>query len=117
MLTTRATMASTSTGTLPNFREEDDGVQQFSVNFCLMNCRKIQTLTLQLWEHLRQGATPVSLCTLAEVATPAQEGATTATLPGLHIQGRMMEATHPIRALTSTSSFYFSPQNPTKNKY
>ena len=111
-------MASTSTGTLPNYRGEDDGVQQCSANFCLMNCRRIQTLTLQLWGHqwgLRQEATLVSLCTLAEADTLAHEGAilaTTATQPGLLIQGTMMEATQAIRVLTSTSTFYLSPQNP-----
>jgi len=77
--------------------------------------RRIQTLTLQLWGHqwgLRQEATPIGLCTPAEVDTPAQEGAsleTTASQPGLLIQGRMMEATQATKALTSTSSFYLSP--------
>ena len=122
MLTTRATMASTSTETLPNFREEDVGVQQFSASFCLTNCRRIQTLTLQLWGHqwgLRQEVTPVSQCIPAEVDTPAQEGAILATVvtqPGL-THGTMMEATQAIRVSTSTSTFYTSPQNPTENKY
>ena len=48
MLTTHATMGSTLTVISPNFLAVGEGVQQFSVNFCLMNCRKIQTLTLQL---------------------------------------------------------------------
>ena len=113
-------MGSTLTGTLPNSQEEDEEEQQFFANFCPTSCRRIQTLTLQLWGHqwgLMEGVTPVSLCTPAEVDTQAQGAtqATMATQQGILIHGRMMEATLAIRALTST--FYLSPQNLTENRH
>merc|ERR1712212_856415 len=89
------------TETLPNFQEEDAAEQQFSANFCPMSCRRIQTLTLQLWGHqwgLMEGDTP------AKGATQA----TMATQPGILIHGRMMEATPAIRASTSTSFLRFT---------
>ena len=108
MLTTHATMGSTLTVISPNFLAVGEGVQQFSVNFCLMNFRRTPTLTQRLWGHqwgLNQEDTPVNQCTQVEEDTLAREAIlATTTQAGLLIQGRTMVAIQATRVSTSTSS-------------